>query len=182
MRGGFVATPQGDVAARLLLGHGEPTQCHRPQVLDLVAEFHEGGDVVAAGATSELLAPVLDVFDALRHQRLGLLGVGARPPAGGGHEEVRDAAVGLRRVHCVVVQSGGQVGERNISRRGGQPGLRGELVTGIHGVACPNEGVSAAQVQAEPGGVEAAGHGVEPQGDFGELHRGRVKVDLINVV
>ena len=39
-----------------------------------------------------------------------------------------------------------------------------------------------AQVQAEPGSFELAGHGVQPQGDFGELYGGGVQIHPVDLV
>ena len=52
----------------------------------------------------------------------------------------------------------------------------------VQPAAGADQGVAADQVQAEPGGLEAAVHDVEPDRDLGELDGGLVQVDAVAVV
>ena len=66
--------------------------------------------------------------------------------------------------------------------RGRQPGLLGQLGRRVHRAAGADQRVAAAQVQAEPRGLQAGDHGVEPQRDLGQLDGGGVEVDAVDLV
>ena len=72
--------------------------------------------------------------------------------------------------------------ERVVGRGGVQPLPLGQGVRRVQAAACADEGVAADQVQAEPGGLQAAVHDVEPDRDLGQLDGGLVEVDAVAVV
>ena len=117
------------------------------------------------------LRHVPSCFAWLGGELLGLLLVRDRAPALGREQEVVDVA-GRDRARR----------ERLVLRRGVQPLPLGQRVRRVQAAARADEGVAADQVQAEPGGLQAAVHDVEPDRDLGQLDGGLVEVDAVAVV
>ena len=73
-------------------------------------------------------------------------------------------------------------GERVVDRGGVQPLPLGQRVRRVQAAARADQGVAADQVQAEPRGLQAPVHHVEPDRDLGQLDGGLVEVDAVAVV
>ena len=133
----------------------------------------------AVGLTRTLLRQALSRSRASGARCLGLLGVDGRAPALGGQQEVVDAA---RRGPRPDRRPSRAIGERMVLGDVVEPGLLVDLARAEQGAAGADQGVAAAQVQAEPGGLQALAHGVEPQRDLGQFDGGGVEVDAVDLV
>jgi len=206
---GLVEPPQGNVPARFGLGDLQPAQRQRPQRLDAGGQLGEGVQLLLGGLGGDPAAPGLERLGGVRGEADGLAGFDGRAPAGGGQQEVVEVGgvEGSRHgpsflgaystsvggsflgVYSTDVAGFGTLshrpffrGQREVGGWGGQPALVVDLGAGVDGVTGADQGVAAAQVQPEPGGLQAGDHGVQPQRDFGELDRGGVQVHPVDLV
>ena len=176
-----VGSPDGDAAPDLGLGDAQALQGDLPERLDPAREVDEDVDLALAGLGVDRGAPGLQGGECLRRELLGLLRVDRRPPPGGGQHEVVDAAGNIagEGAGSDVLLEGR---EGDVPRDVLEVLLAAHLLAAEHGPSGPDEGVAAAQVEPEPGCVEPLDHRVEPQRDLGELDRGGVEVDPVDVV
>ncbi|MPM40543.1 hypothetical protein SDC9_87187 [bioreactor metagenome] len=145
----FVKLPDRDAPARFPLGDDQPAVGEHPHRLHLAGQVGQGGHLACGRLAGHRLAPGRDRLGPGGDELLGLLRLGGGSPALGGQQEVVDPPARVEGVE-LVGQLVRQSGERDIGRRGGQPGPRGDLVAAVERMPGPDQGVAAAQVQAEP--------------------------------
>ena len=156
-----LAAPDVDVAADLVFRDAHLGKRDRPQGLHACGEVGQLLRLLLGGGLSgDGPSPRLHGLDLVDGQLLQILRVRRSSPGGGGEQELVDAASGVDVLGLAGIDSLGQVLYRLSARHGGEPLALLQLRGGVGGAQRADERIAAAQVQAEPRGLELAGHGV----------------------